>query len=112
MTDAKAFNEGVGRLLAEVQRIKSEGDYDAAKTLFETYGIHFDPKLRDEVLARVAKLDLPSYTGVRHAPADAGQGDGWHDPRRDDLVPQGPDRADARVLGREQVALSGLEIAI
>jgi dipeptidyl-peptidase-3 len=63
MTDAKAFHEGVGKLLAEVQRIKSEGDYEAAKTLFETYGIHFDPKLRDEVLARVKKLDLPSYTG-------------------------------------------------
>jgi dipeptidyl-peptidase-3 len=63
MTDPKAFHDGVGRLLAEVQRIKSEGDYAAAKTLFETYGIHFDPKLRDEVLARVAKLDLPSYTG-------------------------------------------------
>lgn len=63
MTDAKAFKEGVGRLLAEVQRIKSEGDYPAAKTLFETYGIHFDPALRDEVLSRVEKLDLPSYTG-------------------------------------------------
>lgn len=63
MTDPKAFHDGVGRLLAEVQRIKSEGDYAAAKTLFETYGIHFDPKLRDQVLARVAKLDLPSYTG-------------------------------------------------
>jgi dipeptidyl-peptidase-3 len=63
MVDAKAFHEGVGQLLAEVQRIKSEGDYPAAKTLFETYGIHFDPKLRDEVLARVAELNLPSYTG-------------------------------------------------
>jgi dipeptidyl-peptidase-3 len=63
MTDPKAFHEGVGRLLAEVQRIKSEGDYDAARTLFETYGIHFDPKLRDEVVARVKALDLPSYTG-------------------------------------------------
>lgn len=62
MADAVAFHEGVGRLLAEVQRIKSEGDYPAAKTLFETYGIQFDPKLRDEVLARVARLDLPSYT--------------------------------------------------
>ncbi|AGA28860.1 dipeptidyl-peptidase 3 family protein [Singulisphaera acidiphila] len=63
MTDAKAFHEGVGKLLAEVQRIKSEGDYEAAKKLFETYGIHFDPKLRDEVQARVKTLDLPSYTG-------------------------------------------------
>jgi dipeptidyl-peptidase-3 len=63
MVDATAFREGVGRLLAEVQRIKSEGDYAAAKQLFEAYGIHFDPKLRDEVVARVEKLNLPSYTG-------------------------------------------------
>jgi dipeptidyl-peptidase-3 len=63
MVDAKAFREGVGRLLAEVQRIKSEGDYAAAQKLFETHGVHFDPKLRDEVVARVDKLNLPSYTG-------------------------------------------------
>ncbi len=63
MVDAEAFHEGVGRLLAEVQRIKAEGDYAAAKTLFETHGIHFDTKLRDEVVARVQKLNLPSYTG-------------------------------------------------
>jgi dipeptidyl-peptidase-3 len=63
MTDPKAFRQGVGQLLTEVQRIKSEGDYDAARTLFETYGIHFEPKLRDEVVTRVKTLDLPSYTG-------------------------------------------------
>jgi len=63
VVDAKAFREGVGKLLAEVQRIKSEGDYPAARQLFEDHGIHFDPKLRDEVLARVAPLNLPSYTG-------------------------------------------------
>lgn len=63
MVDAKAFRDGVGKLLAEVQRIKGEGDYAAAKTLFETHGIHFDPKLRDEVVARVDKLNLPSYSG-------------------------------------------------
>ena len=63
MTDVEAFHEGTGRLLAEVQRIKAEGDYAAAKALFETYGIHFDPKLRDEVVARVDKLGLPSYSG-------------------------------------------------
>jgi dipeptidyl-peptidase-3 len=63
VTDVAAFRDGVGRLLAEVQRIKSEGDYPAARALFETYGIHFDPALRDEVVARVARLDLPSYTG-------------------------------------------------
>jgi dipeptidyl-peptidase III len=63
MTDAKAFRDGVGQLLAEVQRIKAEGDYSAAKQLFETYGVHFDAALRDEVVGRVDKLNLPSYTG-------------------------------------------------
>jgi dipeptidyl-peptidase III len=63
MVDPGAFREGVGRLAAEVQRIKAQGDYAAAKALVETYGVHFDPKLRDQVVARVEKLDLPSYTG-------------------------------------------------
>jgi dipeptidyl-peptidase-3 len=64
MTDAEAFRDGVGRLLAEVQRIKSEGDYEAARALFDRYGIHFDATLRDEVVARVDALRLPSYTAV------------------------------------------------
>ena len=63
MVDAAAFRAGVGQLLAEVQRIKAEGDYAAARLLFETYGVHFDPKLRDEVVARVERLQMPSYTG-------------------------------------------------
>jgi dipeptidyl-peptidase-3 len=62
MVDANAFREGVGRLLAEVQRIKSEGDRAAAGKLFDTFGIHFDPALRDEIVRRVDALDLPSYT--------------------------------------------------
>jgi dipeptidyl-peptidase-3 len=62
MVDAAAFREGVGRLLAEVQRIKAGGDYAAARALVETYGVHFDPALRDEVVARVDRLRLPSYT--------------------------------------------------
>jgi dipeptidyl-peptidase-3 len=61
-TDTAAFREGAGRLLAEVQRIKSEGDYQAATALFERYGIHVNRALRDEVIARVDKLNLPSYT--------------------------------------------------
>ena len=63
LTDAEAFREGVARLLAEVQRIKAEGDYEGAKRLVETYGVEFEPRLRDEVLARVEPLNLPSYTG-------------------------------------------------
>jgi dipeptidyl-peptidase-3 len=63
MVDAAAFRAAVGRLLAEVQRIKAEGDYEAAKALFETYGVHFDAGLRDEIVARVEHLNMPSYTG-------------------------------------------------
>ena len=63
VTDVKVFRDAVGRLLAEVQRIKSEGDYAAARALFETYGVHFDPALRDEIVARVQRLNMPSYTG-------------------------------------------------
>jgi dipeptidyl-peptidase-3 len=62
LVDVEAFHAGVGRLLAEVQRIKGEGDYDAARALFETYGVHFDAALRDEIVARVDALHLPSYT--------------------------------------------------
>jgi len=64
MTDAAAFREGTGRLLSEIQRIKSEGDYAAARSLFDAYGVHFDPALRDEVVSRVDALDLPSCTVV------------------------------------------------
>jgi dipeptidyl-peptidase-3 len=63
VVDVKAFRDGVGRLLAEVQRIKSEGDYAAAHALFEAHGIHFDSALRDEIVARVQALNMPSYSG-------------------------------------------------
>lgn len=63
VVDPAAFREGAGRLLAEVQRIKAEGDYAAAKKLFDSYGIHFDSKLRDQVVSRVDALKLPSYSG-------------------------------------------------
>jgi dipeptidyl-peptidase-3 len=62
MVDWEAFRTGVGQLLAEVQRIKSEGDYPAARELFDRYGIHFEVQLRDEIVARVEALHLPSYT--------------------------------------------------
>ncbi|MCE9594211.1 MAG: dipeptidyl peptidase 3 [Planctomycetes bacterium] len=63
VVDADAFREVAGKLLALVQRIKSTGDYAAAKELFDTYGVRFDPALRDEVIARYAKLDVPAYVG-------------------------------------------------
>jgi dipeptidyl-peptidase-3 len=52
-----------GRLLAEVQRITSEGDYEAAKALMETYGVQVDQDLHKEVLDRYAKLHLAPYAG-------------------------------------------------
>jgi dipeptidyl-peptidase-3 len=71
VVDVQAFRDGVATLLAEVQRIKAEGDYPAAKSLFETHGVHFDAKLRDEVVGRVDKLQLPSYTGFVMPKLDA-----------------------------------------
>jgi dipeptidyl-peptidase-3 len=59
--DYAAFHKGVGMLLAELMRIKAEGDYDAIKKLIDTYGTHFDPALRDEIVARYKKLNLPTY---------------------------------------------------
>ncbi|MGZ5515411.1 MAG: dipeptidyl-peptidase 3 family protein [Candidatus Aminicenantales bacterium] len=52
-----------GELLAEVQRITSEGDYEGAKTLMETYGVQVDQGLHKEVLERYAKLNLAPYAG-------------------------------------------------
>lgn len=59
--DYQKMQEGVGLLLAELMRIKAEGDYNAIKALVDRYGVHFDPKLRDQVVARYAKLGLPIY---------------------------------------------------
>ena len=61
VTDYQKMRQGVGMLLAELMRIKAEGDYAAIKTLVDTYGVHFDPKLRDQVVARYKALNLPSY---------------------------------------------------
>lgn len=52
-----------GDLLREIQRIKSEGDYEAGKNLVETYGVKVDPELHNEVLERYAKLKLRPYKG-------------------------------------------------
>ena len=59
--DYKKMREGVGMLLAELMRIKAEGDYDAIKALIDKYGVHFDPKLRDQVVERYKKLNVPTY---------------------------------------------------
>jgi dipeptidyl-peptidase-3 len=59
--DYDKMHQGVGMLLAELMRIKAEGDYDAIKALVDRYGVHFDPKVRDRVVSRYAKLNIPTY---------------------------------------------------
>lgn len=59
----EALRQLFGKLLAEIQRIKSEGDYEAARRLVENYGVKVDPALHAEVLERYAKLHLAPYKG-------------------------------------------------
>ena len=61
VTEYQKMRQGVGMLLAELMRIKAEGDYDAAKALITKYGIHFNTSWRDQVIARYKALDLPTY---------------------------------------------------
>jgi dipeptidyl-peptidase III len=61
VVDYQKMRQGVGMLLAELMRIKAEGDYDAIKALVDKYGVHFDPALRDQVVERYRKLNLPTY---------------------------------------------------
>jgi dipeptidyl-peptidase III len=61
VTSYAKMREGVGLLLAELMRIKGEGDYSAIKALVDKYGVTFDPKLRDQVVARYKTLNLPTY---------------------------------------------------
>lgn len=63
INDYPALRVLFGRLLAEVQRIKSEGDFEAARQLVERYAVKIDPALHAEVLARYEKLHLAPYKG-------------------------------------------------
>ncbi len=63
INDYAMLRELFGALLSEVQRIKSEGDYEAGKQLVEKYGVKVNPVLHNEVLERYAKLNLSPYKG-------------------------------------------------
>ncbi len=63
ITDYDKMHETVGELLAEVMRIKAEGDLQAGKNLVDTYGLKIDTAWRDEVMKRVKRLKLSAYTG-------------------------------------------------
>ena len=61
--DYEALRKLFGRLLAEVQRVKSEGDFEGARNLIENYGVRIDPVLHQEVLERYQKLNVAPYAG-------------------------------------------------
>ena len=63
INDYEQLHRLFGELLAEVQRIKSEGDFNAARNLVENYAVKVDDKLHAEVLERFAKLDIAPYKG-------------------------------------------------
>ena len=63
ISDYVALRELIARLLAEVQRIKSEGDFEAARELVERYAVKVDPELHNEVLERYKHLKLAPYKG-------------------------------------------------
>ena len=62
--DMKLMQEGVGELLAELMRIKAEGDYEAIKKLVNTYGIKINTAWRDQVIQRAEAINYPSYTAL------------------------------------------------
>lgn len=63
ISDYPTLRKLFAQLLAEIQRVKSEGDYEAAKLLVETYAVGVDPVLHQEILERFNKLDLAPYKG-------------------------------------------------
>jgi len=60
VTDYAKMHQGVGGLLAELMRIKAEGDYDAMKKLMDTYGVKLNPAWRDQVVQRARRISLPT----------------------------------------------------
>ncbi len=63
INDYKKMRSLIADLLAEIQRIKSEGDYKAGNDLINKYAVKVDPKLHKEVLERIQKLNIPPYRG-------------------------------------------------
>ena len=61
VTDIDGMRDGIADLLSQLMRIKGEGDYNAIKTLIDTYGTKIDTALRDEVIARCDAINYPSF---------------------------------------------------
>jgi len=76
VTDYKKLQTIFGQLLRELQRIKSEGDFEAGQALIENYAVKVDPVLHQEVLKRYEKLDLAPYSGFVNPKLEAVYKDG------------------------------------
>jgi len=63
INDYQKLRNLFGQLLAEIQRIKSTGDFEGARNIVETYGVKVDPALHKEIIDRFAKLDIAPYKG-------------------------------------------------
>lgn len=63
INDYEALRDIFGQQLREIQRVKSQGDYEAGKNLVETYGVQVDAELHAEVLKRTEKLNIAPYAG-------------------------------------------------
>jgi dipeptidyl-peptidase-3 len=77
INDYERLRSLFGEMLKEVQRIKSEGDFEAGREMIEKYGVKIDQSLHGEILERYAKLDLAPYSGFvnpRLVPVRDGQG--------------------------------------
>ena len=64
VTDVAAMRRAIASLLKELQRIKGEGDFAAARDLTERYAVRFDPALRDEIVGRAERAGIPSYVAL------------------------------------------------
>ncbi len=99
-----------GDLLRELQRIKSEGDYEAIRALVEHYAVKVDPAMHAEVLERYAKLEHPPILGLHRPAARAGHERGANRGRAN-RVSRRLQRADARVR-REVLVAADLELTV
>ena len=97
INDYDKLRELFGQLLKEIQRIKSEGDYESGKALVENYGVKVDAELHEEVLKRYEKLNMAPYSGFVQP--------------RFEAIMQGDDITDIKVYNDEDFATQMLRYA-
>lgn len=97
VNDFGKLRELFGEMLREVQRIKSEGDYEAGKALVERYAVTVDPELHEEVRDRYYALSIEPLRRFRQSRIRTG-GEGRQDRRRENFLPGQLCGADARLF--------------